>query len=53
MVIMAMVHVPSLAVIKSFAMDHHQLGKRTETGGGSVGTQSLKMVVKKHVGGMW
>lgn len=52
MVIMAMVHVSSLAMTKSSATYHHQLGKRTTIGGGSVGTQSLRMVVKKHVGGM-
>jgi hypothetical protein len=29
MAVMAMVHVPSLAMTKSSAMYHHQLGKRT------------------------
>jgi hypothetical protein len=51
--IMAMVHVLSLAMIKSFVTYHHQLRKRiAKVGGGSVGTQSLKMVMEKQVGGM-
>jgi DnaJ-class molecular chaperone len=55
MAVMAMVHVPSLVVTKSSAAYHHQLGKRTAAaaaGGGLVETQSLRMVVKKQVGGM-
>jgi hypothetical protein len=53
MAVMAMVHVPSLVVTKSSAAYHRQLGKRTAAaGGGSVETQSLRMVVKKQVGGM-
>jgi hypothetical protein len=56
MAVMAMVHVPSLVVTKSSAAYHQQLGKRTAPapapGGGSVETQSLRMVVKKQVGGM-
>jgi hypothetical protein len=52
MAVMAMGHVPSLAVTKSSAAYHHHLGKRTAAGGGLVGTQSLRMVMKKQVGGM-
>jgi hypothetical protein len=43
---MVMVHVPSLVVTKSSASYQHQFGKRTIIGGGLVGTQSLRMVVK-------
>jgi hypothetical protein len=46
MAIMVMVHVPSLVVTKSSTTYHHQLGKRTTIGGGSIGTQSLRTVVK-------
>jgi hypothetical protein len=53
MAIMAMVHVPSLVMTKSFVTYHHQPGKRiTRVGGGLVGIQNLKMVMKKRVGGM-
>jgi hypothetical protein len=43
MAVMAMGHVPSLAVTKSSAAYHHHLGKRTAV---------LRMVMKKQVGGM-
>jgi hypothetical protein len=52
MAVMAMGHVPSLAVTKSSVVYHHQLRKRTAAGGGLVGSQSLRMVMKKQVGGM-
>jgi hypothetical protein len=53
MAIMAMVHVPSLVMTKSFVAYQHQFRKMIiRVGGGLVRTQSLKMVMKKQVGGM-